>query len=219
MAKPRDQTDGKAVVTANYDMPAVKGKLELKYVVDGNGVVNVTEQFTADKTAEVSGMFRFGMRMSMPASFENIEYYGRGPGENYSDRQNAMNIGLYRQSVTEQPYAYIRAQETGTRTDLRHMTLLNSAGNGLEITASAPFSASALHYTVESLDGGEEKTNTHFPEIAPQDLTEVCIDMKQMGLACVNSWGAIALPQYRVPYGDYKFNYTLTPVRNNVPLD
>ncbi len=214
-----DMTDGKAVVTANYDMPAVKGKLELKYVVDGNGVVNVTEQFTADKTAEVSGMFRFGMRMSMPASFENIEYYGRGPGENYSDRQNAMNIGLYRQSVTEQPYAYIRAQETGTRTDLRHMTLLNSAGNGLEITASAPFSASALHYTVESLDGGEEKTNTHFPEIAPQDLTEVCIDMKQMGLACVNSWGAIALPQYRVPYGAYKFNYTLTPVRNNVPLD
>ena len=208
-----------AVITANYTIPAVKADLILKYSVDGNGTVSVVEDMKADKNAEVSNLFRFGMRMTMPSAFETVEYYGRGPGENYIDRQHAMNLGIYRQSVSEQPYPYIRAQETGTRADLRWLKLLNAAGKGLEITASEPFSASALHYTVESLDGGKNKTNTHFPEIKPIEGTEVCFDLRQMGLGCVNSWGALPLKEYRLPYGDYTFRYTLTPVRHTIALD
>lgn len=214
-----EEKDGNAVITAAYEIPAVKAQLTLTYTVDGNGVINVVESMKAKEGEKVSDMFRFGMRMDMPASFETVEYYGRGPGENYIDRQHAMNLGRYRQSVSEQPYPYILPQETGTRADLRWWKVLNPAGNGIEITAVAPFSASALHYSIESLDGGENKPNGHFAEVKPQDVTELCIDLKQMGLGCVNSWGALPRKEYRIPYADYTFNYTITPVTGNVALD
>lgn len=211
--------DGCAVITADYDMPSVKATLKLVYTVDGNGVVTVNEDMTATKDAKVANLFRFGMQMPMPASFETVEYYGRGPGENYIDRNNCTNLGIYRQTVTEQPYNYIRPQETGTRTDLRWWRVLNPAGNGIEVTAAEPFSASALHYTIESLDEGENKMQGHMPQVPVADLTNLCIDLKQMGLGCVNSWGALPRAEYMLPYGDYKFTYTITPVKGNVALD
>jgi len=214
-----DEKEGKAVVTASYDIPAVKARLTLTYTVDGNGTVDISESIVAAEGEKVPDLFRFGMRMDMPREFETVEYYGRGPGENYIDRSHAMNLGRYRQSVSEQPYPYIRPQETGTRADLRWWRVLDPAGNGIEITASEPFSASALHYTIESLDGGENKPNSHFAEVAPQDVTELCIDLRQMGLGCVNSWGALPRPEYRIPYADRTFNFTITPLSRAIPLD
>lgn len=205
----------KIKVNATYEMPSVKATLDLTYIINAIGNINITQKFTpADEKAEISDMFRFGMIIPMPKAFDEVEYYGRGPGENYIDRQHAMQIGIYRQSVASQPYAYIRPQETGTRADLRWWKVLDSKGTGLEIIAKEPFSASALNYTVGSLDGGEEKTNTHFPEVRQADMTEVCVDLRQMGLGCVNSWGALPLPEYRLPYGTYTFNYTIIPVTN-----
>ena len=90
--------------------------------------------------------------------------------------------------------------------------MLNPSGTGLEITAAEPFSASALHYTIASLDGGENKPNSHFAEVKPSDVTEVCVDLRQLGLGCVNSWGALPRPEYQLPYGSYTFTYTLTLV-------
>lgn len=211
--------DGKAIVKAEYSMPAVSANLSLTYTIDGNGVINVVEAIKADKNKEVSPMFRFGMQIPMPSSFENIEYYGRGPGENYIDRNNSEDLGIYRQTVTEQPYMYIRPQETGTRSDIRWWRVLNPSGNGIEIIASEPFSASALHYTVESLDEGESKKNGHMPEVAVSDVTNLCVDYKQMGMGCVNSWGALPLAKYMLPYGDYTFNYTIKPVSGNVVIE
>ncbi len=206
------------VITAECEIPTVKAGLTLTYIIADNGIVDIIEDMTADKNEEISDMFRFGMRMTMPQGYETVEYYGRGPGENYSDRRESARIGIYRQSVSEQPYSYIRPQETGTRFDLRRWQITDQAGDGLEITASEPFSASALHYTIESLDGGEEKTNTHFPEVEPIKGTEVCLDLCQMGLGCINSWGALPRDEYRIPYRDYTFKFTLTPIRHSVGL-
>ena len=94
----------------------------------------------ADKSKKVSEMFRFGMQMRTPANFNEIEYYGRGPIENYADRNNAAKLGKYRQTVEEQFYPYIRPQETGTKTDIRWWRLLNISGNGLQFVSEAPFS-------------------------------------------------------------------------------
>lgn len=127
--------------------------------------MKVTEQFSADKGAKVSDMFRFGMQMQMPEAYSNIQYYGRGPIENYQDRNHSTDLGIYHQTVAEQFYPYIRPQETGTKTDVRYWKQLNSAGNGLEFVAEAPFSASALNYTIESLDEGTDKHNAHSPEV------------------------------------------------------
>jgi len=151
------------------------------------------------------------MKMQLPASFDRIRYYGRGPTENYIDRNNSTFIGRYCQTVDEQFYPYIRPQETGTKTDLRCWTLTSLDGAEIEFVSDKPFSASALHYTVESLDDGDFKLQRHSPEVPVSPLTNLCIDLKQMGLGCVNSWGALPLEQYRIPYGDYEFTFIMKP--------
>ena len=207
------------VVNAEYDMKNVSAKLYLTYVINNEGAIKVTQKMTADKNAKVSPMFRFGMQMQMPKCFETVEYYGRGPVENYSDRNHSTDLGIYRQSVDEQFYFYIRPQETGTKTDIRWWKQLNAGGNGLKVVGDAPFSASALHYTICSLDDDEQKDQRHSPEVQKADLTNLIIDKAQMGLGCVNSWGALPLPQYMLPYGDYEFTFILTPVKHSVEIE
>ena len=202
-------------VVAEHEMDGL-GTLVMTYEIDGCGAVKVTEKMTAIPGKEVSEMFRYGMQVTMPKSFDRVVYYGRGPIENYADRKASAFLGVYDQSVDEQFYPYIRPQENGTKSDLRWWNVMDSAGNGLRITAEAPFSASALHYTVESLDEGPRKRNLHSPEVPEADLTNVLVDKVQMGLGCVTSWGAIPLEKYRIPYGDMSFTFLLTPLRNRI---
>jgi len=204
------------VLSAEYDIASVSAKLYLTYTINNQGAVKVTQKMVADKSAKVSDMFRFGMQMPMPESFENIVYYGRGPVENYIDRNHSTDIGIYSQTVTEQFYPYIRPQENGTKTDIRWWKLFNEEGKGLMFVAEKPFSASALHYTMESLDDGSEKNQRHSNEVVPSNLTNLLIDKVQQGLACVDSWGAIPRPEYRIPYDDYEFTFIMTPISSMV---
>lgn len=203
---------GNATVEAALDIPEAEATLLLSYEISPSGSVSVTQRMETHGK-EKSEMFRFGMQMQMPEGFENITYYGRGPHENYADRKQSADLGIYRQTVTEQFYPYIRPQECGLKTDIRWWQILGKGNVGLKITASKPFSASALHYTIASLDGGKEKTNLHSPEIEPISGTTLCIDAVHCGLGCVNSWGAVARDHYRVPYKDYVLRFTLSPVR------
>lgn len=206
--------NGLVVVTAKYDMPTVSAKLTLTYRINKEGAIEVSQSMTTDKNAKVSNMFRFGMRAALNKNLSNIQYYGRGPIENYSDRNNSTNIGKYAQTVDEQFYSYIRPQETGTKTDIRWWNQTNKGGNGIQLVGKTPFSASALHYTMESLDDGLEKDQRH-SELVPQtDCVNFCIDKVQMGLGCVNSWGALPLDKYMVPYQDYEFTFVIKPIQN-----
>lgn len=205
--------NGVRVVVASYEITGIGAALQLTYRISGSGEIEVTEKMTAG-VAEAPNMFRFGMRMAMPESFENIRYYGRGPGENYADRHDASFLAVYEQSVSDQHFPYIRPQETGTKTDIRWWEVSDRSGNGLLIVADEPFSASALHYTMESIDEFEGKKQLHWQEVEKSSLTNLMIDKAQMGLGCVNSWGALPLQEYMLPYGDYEFTYRLIPVRN-----
>ncbi len=206
--------NGLVVVTAKYDMPTVSAKLTLTYRINKEGAIEVTQSMTTDKNAKVSNMFRFGMRAALNKNLSNIQYYGRGPIENYSDRNNSTNIGKYAQTVDEQFYSYIRPQETGTKTNIRWWNQTNKGGNGIQLVGKTPFSASALHYTMESLDDGLEKDQRH-SELVPQtDCVNFCIDKVQMGLGCVNSWGALPLDKYMIPYQDYEFTFVIKPIQN-----
>ena len=201
-----------AIIEADYELPEVSAKLSLTYTINNEGAIKVTQKMTADKEAKVANMFRFGMQMQMPRSFDKVEYYGRGPVENYIDRKANADLGIYRQSVAEQFYTYIRPQETGTKSDLRWWKTLNMAGRGIQVVASKPFSASALHYTIESLDEGLYKKQGHSQEVEEADMTNFCFDLIQAGLGCEDSWGRIARPEYQVPYGDYEFTFILMPM-------
>lgn len=208
--------NNQVTVEVAYEIPSVSAKLDLTYLINNKGAIKITQKMVACKDAKVSNMFRFGMQMSMPKSFDTIEYYGRGPVENYNDRNYSSDLGVYRQSVADQFYSYIRPQENGTKTDIRWWKVLNKAGEGIEVVATAPFSASALHYTIESLDEGWSKQNGHSPEVDEANLTNLCIDKVQTGLGCEDSWGRITRPEYQVPYGDYEFIFIITPVKHRV---
>ena len=199
-------------VEAEYDMPTVNAKLYLNYIINNEGSVKVTQRMVAGTGVEVPNLFRFGMQLTMPKAFENISFYGRGPIENYVDRNNCTPLGIYTQSVDEQFYPYIRPQENGNKTDIRWWKISTTGGAALQFTADAPFSASALHYTIESLDEGDEKHQTHSPEVPKANLTNLCVDKMQMGLGCVTSWGALPRPEYQLKYKDYEFSFVMKPL-------
>ncbi|MBD5234004.1 MAG: DUF4981 domain-containing protein [Bacteroidales bacterium] len=201
-----------AVVEADYALEKVGGELHLTYRINNAGEMSVSEKMTAGSNASgVPDLLRFGMRMRMPKEYDRIDYYGRGPGENYADRKESAMLGRYAQTVDEQFYPYIRQQETGTKSDVRTWFQHNAGRKGIEISAEKPFSASALHYSQESLDEGLAKKQGHSQEVEADDAVWMCIDGAQTGLGCVNSWGAWPLPEYRLPYSDRNFVFKITP--------
>lgn len=199
-------------IEAEYEMPEVEATLSLSYLINNHGAISITQSMKAFSTKKVENMFRFGMRMEMPAEYDQIEYYGRGPGENYSDRKTNTFVGLYKQTTEDQFYSYIRPQENGAKTDIRWWKQQNLGGKGIEIISNNYFSASALHYSIESLDEGRMKINRHSEFVEPDESNHLCIDLVQMGLGCVNTWGALPLPEYRIPYGNYSFSFTIKPL-------
>lgn len=209
--------EGIARVHALYDFAEYAAVLHVDYAVNNVGEVLVEQRVEVKGAADdesLPRLFRFGMLMVMPGDFDRIDYYGRGPGENYADRKSAAFIGLYSQTVDEQPYPYIRPQETGTKSDLRWWQQRLPGGCGLRITSDAPFSASALHYSPESLSCGLEKEQLHFPEIEPdRERVWLCIDGRQMGLGCIDSWYSLPREEYRIPYADLTFRFKLSPAR------
>lgn len=203
-----------ALVTVNYELPELAATLTMTYEMNAAGELQVKEEMKVDPAKEkMPHLFRFGMQMVMPQHFDRIEYYGRGPVENYADRNYSQPIGRYRQLVKDQYYPYVRPQESGTKSDLRWWKVTDIDGRGLSVRSDAPFFASALNYLQEDLDDGPAKDQRHSGELKPRELTAVCLDGRQMGLGCQDSWGGWPWPQYLLPYGDYSFHFVLTPVK------
>ena len=199
-------------VDAEYQMPEVFSTLRLSYVINNEGAIQVTQKLLTDKGKKVPNMFRYGMRMRMPKEMYYSHFYGRGPVENYIDRNHNSFVGIYKMTTQEQFYPYIRPQENGCKTDIRWWNQTNKGGIGLNFVASKPFSMVALNYTIESLDDGDLKDQRHSGQVEPADFIEVCIDYAQQGLGGENSWGSTCLPQYRLTYKDYEFTYQIKPL-------
>ncbi|WP_254667690.1 glycoside hydrolase family 2 TIM barrel-domain containing protein [Sphingobacterium sp. HMSC13C05] len=204
--------DSLVYVYAAYKMPQVYGQLAMKYCINQRGEMRVSQSFTADTTKKVAVLPRFGMQWIMPAGFEAINYYGRGPQENYIDRNFASHVGIYKQTVDQQYFPYVMPQETGNKTDVRWMEIRNKQGEGLFFTADSTFSMSALHYFDKDLDDGPKRQQRHAADLVKRKQTQVNIDLRQMGVGGINSWGAWPLHEYTLPYKDYSFSFVLKPV-------
>lgn len=207
------EVEGNAMIKAHYSLPELDAKLELSYEINGEGKMKVTQKMITSENKEGKPMLpRFGLQLPFARLFDQVEYYGRGPVENYADRKTSEFIGKYKQTVSEQFFPYIRPQETGTKSDVRWWELTQKSGMGLKIYASVPFSASALHFTNNDLDDFEQKEQRHSGELEEQDMTVLSIDLKQMGLGCINTWGALPMEKYRLPYQDYEFTFIVEPI-------
>ena len=200
-----------ATVTARYDMPEVSARLLLRYELLEGGALRVSQQLEASDTAKVSDMFRFGMVMTLPNDMDRSKFYGRGPVENYIDRNASQRLGIYEQTTMDQFYPYVRPQETGTKTDVRWWAQTNAIGEGLTVSGAKSLSMSALPYSIETLDEGEWRHQRHPSELETSPFVTLCIDDVQMGVGGINSWGALPLEEHRVHYGSRSFEFTIVP--------
>ena len=173
-----------------------------------------------DPTAKVSDMLRFGMVLQMPYEMGNIQYFGRGPIENYSDRKQSERIGIYSQTADNQFFPYIRPQETGSKQDVQWWDQTNANGVGLRFIPHAKsFGMSALHYAIDDLDEGLEKHQRHSYQVKKSPYTNVCIDYRQAGLGGTNSWGLLPLEPYRIHYGDMEYEFSMSPIHKLVAME
>ena len=255
------------ILTANYLLTA--GNLYIvKYTIYPDGVVHSDITFTSTEMEEgktevseatLMATFspgqeearraasklvvpRIGVRFRLSADMNQVEYFGRGPGENYVDRQAGSFVDLYR-TTADAMYTnnYVRPQENGHRTDTRWVTLSRKSGKGLKIVADQTIGFNALRNSVEDFDSEEtinrprqwnnftpeEITNrteekaknvlrrmTHVNDITPRNFVEVCIDMKQQGVAGFDSWGDRPLPEHSLPANqEYHWGFTLIPIK------
>ena len=209
-------TVGDNSVVATFDMPDQKATLTMTYTLLADGQITIRQQLKTTSGEKVSDMFRYGMQLQMPRQYDTVEYYGRGPAENYIDRNSSEFIGLYINKVENEYYPYIRPQESGNHTDVRWFRVVNGDGKGLEFYSSAPMECSALNYLVSDLDDGMHKDKSwgrHSGDLVARPLTQVHIQQRQFGLGCVNSWGAWPRPEHRLGYGDKDFTVVIKPVR------
>lgn len=201
-------------VTAVYDMPSVKASLKITYTMTPTGDVIVNEALNVDSTAKnMPELMRFGMKLQMPEEYSALKYYGRGPQENYIDRNNCTFIGEYEANVADQYYPYIRPQESGNKTDVRYWTVMDkTTDSGLQFIGLQPMECQSLNYLTEDLDDGDYKDKVygrHSGDLVKRDFTAIHIAAREMGLGCVNSWGAWPRKEYRMPYQNYNFSFVI----------
>lgn len=211
------ENEGKAEkgVEVVYDMPSVEATLTMTYTLTPAGELVVNEAMTVNKDAKHKPeLMRYGMQLVMPKAYNMLTYYGKGPGENYIDRNNGDRLGVYDAKVADQYWGYVRPQESGNKTEVRYWQVKDENGKGLEFYSFAPMECSTLNYLASDLDDGWDKNahQSHSGDLTPRDFSVVKLAARQRGLACVNSWGAIPLEKYRMPYQDYSFTYVIRPL-------
>lgn len=211
-----EPSDNNYLVTATYEMPTVKATLTLNYLITAGGKIIVTQQMATSGDAKKIPMLpRFGMQLVMPKAYQNIHYYGRGPIENYCDRKDSQFFGLYTERVADQYWGYVRPQESGNKTDIRWWNVVQNNGTGLSFYGTKPLECSTLNYLTEDLDGGpvKEAFHKHSGDLHPRDFSVVHISSRQMGLGCINSWGAWPMGKYLIPYGNQEFTFVIEPCK------
>jgi beta-galactosidase len=204
-----DQTENGLSVKVEFELTNIHVPYILDYLIQNDGSIRLTASI--DLTGrDLPEMPRYGMRMELPAQYSNLSYYGRGPWENYSDRNTSSFIGLYNDEVKNQfTWDYIRPQEAGYKTDVRWIKLTNAEGKGLEVEGLQPLSFSALNVRTEDIDPGTGKKQQHPTDIKTTKEVIFHIDYKQRGVGGDDSWGAYPHEKYLLKDKKYSYSYIL----------
>lgn len=225
-------------VTAIYKLPE-ETALTLTYKIYAGGVVNINFDFKGNPNSNTK-LPRQGMRMRIPAGCSTLNYYGRGPEENYWDRKYSANVGLYKSDAKLEATDYVRPQETGHHTDTRWVALTKAKnGGGLLMVADDNIEFNALNAALEDYDGESadkpyqwnnftkdedhspqagfmvKPKQTHINDVPAQPYVEVSIDGRMMGLGGDDSWGARPYAQYMINASEnYSYGFTIVPIRS-----
>ena len=229
-----------AIVLIKYEL-STGNSYDLTYTVLPNGIIDVSARFEKTDKQSVPELPRLGVRFRIPATMNNVRYFGRGPEENYMDRNHGTLVGLYKTTAEDLYFPYVRPQENGHRTDTRWLELTNTSGDGLMLQGHETFGFNVLRNSVEDFDSEEALPHDyqwqnysqdeiinknpdnaknvlrrmhHINDIVPRDYVEVCLDMKQQGVGGYNSWGARTQKGFTIPANiDYEWGFTLIPLK------
>ncbi|MFV0541699.1 MAG: glycoside hydrolase family 2 TIM barrel-domain containing protein [Aestuariibaculum sp.] len=229
-------------LNVTYNLPGVNTQFYSVYYIYGSGVIEISN--TLDTTAYQADMPRLGMRLQLPKKYGQLTYFGRGPWENYIDRNASTFIDVYKSSVKDQYVPYIRPQENGYKTQVRWLSLADKDNDGLLVVAKDEkqgIGFSALHMTNEDFDSTEgldygnaakvdvefridgipELNQTkHINDIKEKNLVQLNIDLFQRGVAGDNSWGAGPQEKYMLKGNTkHSYSYFLVPFENKSEAD
>lgn len=199
------QVPGVVRVFAEGRLSSVNAGYNLAYTVYGTGDLEIDVDFTPGDVA-LPDLPRFGLRAELVPGLENLAWYGPGPEDTYVDRRDRP-VGVYRRTVTENYFSYSRPQETGNKVEVRWATITDAAGMGLLAVGEPLLSVNALHHSAEDLDQAG-----HDHQMPARRVTFLNLDWRQMGLGGDNSWGALPLPQYRLPARPYHYRLRLRAI-------
>ncbi|TDW44634.1 beta-galactosidase [Flavobacterium sp. 270] len=205
------QENGKSYVVAKMKLNDVFSEYSIKYSLNNDGSLEIQSSYKKGEN-KVSEIPRFGMIFTLKEALENLDYYGRGPLENYPDRNTSALKGIYQSKVADQYVPYTRPQENGYKTDVRWFTLLNNAGKGLEIKGLQPLGISTLNNYPSDFDAGLSKKNIHASDITPRKEVVVCVDLTQRGLGGDNSWGLPPHEPYLLKQSEYSYGFVIKPI-------
>jgi len=219
----RHQSKEEIVIESSYSLPPVGSRLTMSYTVLPDASVKIDYSFQPD-TKNLPDIPRVGLSFTMPQQFLYMSWYGRGPQASYWDRKSGAAIGLYKGTVQEQSYIYPRPQETGNKTDVRWMTLTNSAGAGLRVefinewlsSSAWQFSQTDLDYRTGkgiSASGLVPPVSGHQYDVVPKDFITWNVDLLQMGVGGDNSWGAPVHEKYQIKPKKYSYSFWIRTVR------
>ncbi|MGB9906225.1 MAG: glycoside hydrolase family 2 TIM barrel-domain containing protein [Candidatus Saccharicenans sp.] len=206
------EKSGRVVVRVEFFLPSVEASHTVTYAVAPDGTVMVGNEFRPAKPDQLPEIPRLGMLLGLADGLEEIEYYGRGPHENYCDRKTSAFVGLYRTNKDEQVIPYVSAQEFGQRTDTRWLIIKNKSGRGLKFSGQPLFEFSAIPYTPEDLTLNR-RGEKHFIDVPRRSILYLCLDLAQMGVGGDDSWGAKPHRQYLIKPQAYSWSFSLQPIK------
>ena len=207
-------TDGFHTITFEKNLRNGKANTKQQFTIFGDGAIRVNNSFTIDAKEGFRSVMRTGNDLQVSKQYNRIQWYGRGPWENYWDRKAASNVGLYTQTLSQQYFPYARPQESGNKTDVRWISLTNNKGKGLrfEFTDSL-LSVAALPYNIDDLDPKARKRQYHSGELVERDKIFMHVDLKQLGMQGIDSWGSWPLKEYWITPGQHHYSYIIRPIK------
>ncbi|MDO7172346.1 glycoside hydrolase family 2 TIM barrel-domain containing protein [Mariniflexile sp. AS56] len=205
---------GTVQIQTVFNLNAVKGHVTIEYSIHPSGEITVTNKLShIDET--LPHLPRFGNNVIIKNEYQNVEWFGRGPHENYNDRNTSALVGVYKASVGDLYFPYIRPQENGYKTDVRWVTFTNTSGKGVKIEGQQLLGFSAHHQYNNDFDSGKSKQQRHTTDIKKRDFVNINIDYKQTGVGGDNSWSekGLAHEEFRVQAKNLEYAYKIIPIK------
>ncbi len=202
------KSNGEVDIKAEFNLPNISSKYSIKYSILGNGELIINNTLTPG-TIELPEMPRMGMKLGIPIQFNLASWYGRGPHENYQDRNTGALLGIHFAKVSDFFFPYVRPQECGNLTDVRWIALKDSKGNGIMFAGSPLLSVRATDRYTD--DFNWSPTSRHACEVRKSDYINLNVDLVQMGVGGDDSWGAPIHKQYTIPAKEYSYSIRIKP--------